>query len=306
MTDRRISLPKLLPPSEDGVFKTLLTHPDAKPVLRDLIASVLNIPITDVEVRNTELPISDANEKRERFDVNCRTSDGKQIDVEMQARAVKGDSVTTGHVNFKQRAIYYLCDLHASQEGRGLQGYGGMLQSRQITFCGFTVFPTRKDLITRFNFRTEDGFLLSDAVGIVFVELTKLRAAMAKPVSAMTAAEMWGCFFRYADKPKQRDLLREIIAAKEEIGMANELLMSISREERERAHARSRKMFLMDLQHDKAIEREEGFRVGQAEGFRAGRAEVAKNALSMRLPTEQIEKLTGLSRAEIERLRDGE
>jgi hypothetical protein len=34
-------MPELLPPSEDGVFKTLLTHPDAKPVLRETWASLL-------------------------------------------------------------------------------------------------------------------------------------------------------------------------------------------------------------------------------------------------------------------------
>ena len=30
-------VPELLPPYEDGVFKTLLTHEDAKPVLRDIV-----------------------------------------------------------------------------------------------------------------------------------------------------------------------------------------------------------------------------------------------------------------------------
>ena len=39
------------------MFKALLTHPDAKPVLRDLITRILRIPVADVEVRNTELPI---------------------------------------------------------------------------------------------------------------------------------------------------------------------------------------------------------------------------------------------------------
>ncbi|MDR2295472.1 MAG: Rpn family recombination-promoting nuclease/putative transposase, partial [Clostridiales Family XIII bacterium] len=73
MANKEIFVPEILPPSEDGVFKTLLTHPDAKPVLRDVIASILRIPVTDVHVRNTELPISDVNEKRERLDVNCRT-----------------------------------------------------------------------------------------------------------------------------------------------------------------------------------------------------------------------------------------
>jgi hypothetical protein len=34
-------VPELLPPSEDGVFKTLLTHPDAMPILRDVVESYL-------------------------------------------------------------------------------------------------------------------------------------------------------------------------------------------------------------------------------------------------------------------------
>ena len=85
-------VPELLPPSEDGVFKTLLTHPDAKPVLRDVVESFLRFPVVKVEVRNVELPISDINEKRERFDVNCAIDDGSQLDVEMQSEAMTGDS----------------------------------------------------------------------------------------------------------------------------------------------------------------------------------------------------------------------
>jgi hypothetical protein len=45
MPDQEFAMPELLPPSEDGVFKPLLTHPDAKPVLRDVIASILQIPV---------------------------------------------------------------------------------------------------------------------------------------------------------------------------------------------------------------------------------------------------------------------
>ena len=80
-------VPSLLPPSEDGVFKTLLTHTDAKPILRDIVESYLRFPVVKVEVRNVELPISDVNEKRERFDINCTVNDGSQFDVEMQSEA---------------------------------------------------------------------------------------------------------------------------------------------------------------------------------------------------------------------------
>ena len=55
-----IVVPELLPPSEDGVFKTLLTHPDAKPILRDVVESYLRFPVVKVEVRNVEMHIADA------------------------------------------------------------------------------------------------------------------------------------------------------------------------------------------------------------------------------------------------------
>ncbi|MDR2180679.1 MAG: Rpn family recombination-promoting nuclease/putative transposase, partial [Synergistaceae bacterium] len=80
-----IEVPEILPPSEDGVFKTLLTHPDAESCLRDIIASNIGLPVKYVAVRNTELPIRDILAKRERFDVSCKIDSGDQIEVEMQA-----------------------------------------------------------------------------------------------------------------------------------------------------------------------------------------------------------------------------
>jgi len=48
--------PELLPPPEDGVFQPLLTNPEAKPVLRDVVESFLRFHVTNVEVRNAEPP----------------------------------------------------------------------------------------------------------------------------------------------------------------------------------------------------------------------------------------------------------
>ncbi|MDR2786007.1 MAG: Rpn family recombination-promoting nuclease/putative transposase, partial [Treponema sp.] len=242
LSDKEFTIPELLPPSEDGVFKTLLTHPDAKPVLRDIISSILQIPVVDVEVKNTELPIADIGEKRERLDVNCRIDGGSQADVEMQTAPIQGDSAASGHANLKSRAIYYLCDLHASQEGRGFS-YDRLMRSYQITFCGYTVFPEREGFISRFGFRDERGAELLDTVGIVFIELSKLGSVMKKPVEEMTSAEMWGIFFGYGSEPEYRGLLDRMISVKGEIKMASELLANISKDDVERAHYRSRKMF---------------------------------------------------------------
>jgi predicted transposase/invertase (TIGR01784 family) len=305
MTEKEFKIPELLPPSEDGVFKSLLTHPDAKLILQDVIASILQIPVADVWVRNTELPISGIGEKRERFDVNCVLDGDKQADVEMQSEAMKGDNAATSHANIKNRAIYYVCDLHTSQEGRSV-GYGKLMRSYQITFCGYTVFAETEGFISRFAFRDEDGAMLSDTVGIVFVELPKLDAAMKKPVKDMTHAEMWGIFFGHADEPECRELLDNISLRKGEIKMAGELLADISRDEIERAHYRSRKMFRMDMEHDRVVTFVEGRAEGKAEGKAENMTEVAKTALAMGLQIGQIEKLTGLSSEEIKSLRAGD
>ena len=293
-----IIIPELLPPSEDGVFKTLMTHPDAEPVLRDVVESYLRFPVVKVAVKNVELPISDINEKRERFDVSCTVNDGSQLDVEMQSESMTGDSQRSDHQVVKGRAIYHLCDLHSGQSGRSIR-YDKLMRSFQVTFCGYTVFPEHNSFVRRFSFRDENGMELSGAVGIIFVELTKLGDVLKKPVETMTGEEIWSIFFAYGADQKYSDLLGKMIVAKEEIKMAKELLQTISRDENERARFRARRKFQMDMEHNLLVARDEG----RDEGEEAKAVAIAKNLLEMNLPIEQIVKATGLTHEEIEGLR---
>lgn len=66
----------ILPPSDDRLFKLILTSPDAKPVLMDLISSIIKRSVVGVEVRNNEIPPNDTEEKAQRFDVNCQRTQG--------------------------------------------------------------------------------------------------------------------------------------------------------------------------------------------------------------------------------------
>ena len=208
-----LTIPEVLPPHEDGVFKSLLTREDASPVLRDIVESFLRFPVKNVTVKNVELHITDINEKRERFDVNCKIDDGSQINVEMQADQMSGDSLSGGHKNIKSRAMYYLCDLHAKQPGRGIS-YENLMRSYQMTFCGYTVFSDRDNFVSRFSFRDENSIELSDTLGIIFIELTKLDDVIKKPVRAMTGEEAWATFFAYASEPDYKDLINKLVTEK--------------------------------------------------------------------------------------------
>jgi predicted transposase/invertase (TIGR01784 family) len=189
----------------------------------------------------------------------------------------------------------------------------------QVTFCTYTVFPMRESFFNEFSLRNEDGEPLSDAVSVVFVELSKLEKILRKPIEEMSSMEKWAIFLQYADKPEQRKLVEQIAESKGEIKMALNTLIHVSQDERERAINRSRRMWQTDYESNMNTARETGFIAGCAEGRTEGRAEgrtegrtegraeerieVAKNALRKNFSVEDIAAITGLSPAEIEVLR---
>lgn len=244
-----------------------------------MVSSIIKRPVVDVEVRNNDIPPSDTEEKAERLDINCHIDDNSQVDLEMQASRIQEDS-DGRYQNLKGKSIYYLCDLRSSQPSKGIHRYGSLSRTYQVTFCSYTVFPHRTSYVNSFSLRhDEDNELLSDAIQIVYVELSKLQEIMRKPVEDMADLEKWAVFFRYANEPKYRETVNEVIASKEVLQMAGNLLMSVSQDERERAVFRSRRMFQTDLQSDLATAEDRGERRGRAAGQAEGRAEGMISAL---------------------------
>ena len=296
----------ILPPSDDRVFKLILTKDDAKPVLMDLISSVIDRPVVDVVVRNNELPPEDTSEKAERLDVNCSIDDGSQCDIEMQSSPIEEDT-SDEHKNLKGKGIYYLCDLHSSQPSKGVRRYDRLARTYQVTFCSYTVFPDRTEFVNSFSLRHDrDNELLSDAIQVFYVELSKLKELLKKPVEAMADLEKWAIFFRYANDSRCREKVNEVIQSKEVLQMAGELLMCISQDERERAMFRSRRMYQTDLQSNLATAEDRGRRIGLQEGRQEGRSErnfeIARMMMSAGEPMEKIMSYTGLTKQEITQL----
>ena len=299
---------EILPPSDDRVFKLLLTSPDSKPVLIDLISAIIGQKVSNVEVRNNEVPPEDTDEKAERLDVNCVTDDGSQVDLEMQASRI--EEVSDGnHQNLKGKSIYYLCDLHSSQSAKGKRRYDKLARTYQVTFCSYTVFPERVDYLNTYKLcNVQDGELLSDAIQIVYVELSKLKEIMKKSVSDMTDMEKWAVFFQYASEPTERATVNKVIESKEALQMAGDLLMSISKDERERAVFRSRRMYQTDLASNLATAEDRGERrgieIGRREGAHDANIETARRMLRRNRPVEEIAEDTGLTAEEVESLKN--
>jgi predicted transposase/invertase (TIGR01784 family) len=284
----------LLPPSDDRVFKLLMTSPDGKLALIDLISATLRRLVVDVVVRNNELPLGDTNEKAERLDVNCRLDDGTQIDLEMQASRIQEDS-DGEHRNLKGKSIYYLCDLHSSQPSKGLRRYDELAQTYQVTFCSYTVFPNRLDYVNSFSMRHDTtNELLSDAIHVIYVELSKLGEIIRKSVDDMTDLEKWALFLRYANITEYRETVNKVIQSKEALQMAGSLLMSVSKDEHEQAVYRSRRMYETDMQSNIAT--------AEDRGEQRKALAIASNMLKRNRPIDEIIEDTGLTREEVENL----
>ncbi len=296
----------ILPPSDDRVFKLLMTAQEADPILMDLISATIRRPVVSVIVRNNELPVIDTEEKAERLDVNCKIDDGTQVDLEMQASHI--EELSGGHKNLKGKSIYYLCDLHSSQPSKGLKRYDKLVQTYQVTFCSYTVFPQLPDFVNSFSLRHDKtNELLSDAISVIYVELSKLGEILKKSVSDMTDLEKWSVFFQYADVPAYRETVNKVIESKEVLQMAGNLLMSISQDERERAVFRSRRMYQTDLESNLATAEDRGRLKGREEGRIEGRAEgILDMARRLKeggsLPVVEIARISGLTAAEVEKL----
>ena len=300
----------ILSPTDDRLFKLLMTSPELRSSLADIIAGIIREPVHDVGVRNNELPTDDINDKQQRFDVNCVTHDGRQVNLEMQASRM-AELPGGNHENLKNRSLYFLCDLFSTQSIKG-RHFNKLARTYQVTFCSYTVFPGRENFVNEFTLRNEDGDPLSDAVTIVFVELTKLENILKKPVAEMTGLEMWSVFLQYVDKEEHQRIVGEIAMAKGEIKMAMETLINVSQDERERAINRSRRMWQADFESNMNTSREAGRIEGHAEGHAEGRAEgrienaldTAQIMLADGEPFDKIIKYTGLTCEKVESLRN--
>ncbi|MDR3110357.1 MAG: Rpn family recombination-promoting nuclease/putative transposase [Planctomycetaceae bacterium] len=278
-------VPRILPPTDDRVFKSIMTT--SLDSLRDLITCLIKLPVSTVELRNAELPTMTTCEKMERFDVNCSIDDGTQVEVEMQASAMKYDSADNRHENVKCRAIYNLCDLHAKQDGKG-KVYKDFVRSFQVTICDYTVYPEYDEFVIPYTFRNDWGDELLDMVCIIFVELSKAAKLKNKPVETMTPLEKWLIYLHYANQPKYQELINNITESRKEIKMAQNILDNISRNEDERFLYRERRKAEQDYEHGIVGARMEGRMEGRIEGEMEGMIKLARKHLGVYATIEQI------------------
>ncbi|MDR0947744.1 MAG: Rpn family recombination-promoting nuclease/putative transposase [Ruminococcus sp.] len=293
MEINEILLPEILPAYEDGIFKAIFTRPESEVALIDIIRTFTGVKAKSIVIKNNERTIQNADDKRIRFDISCTAENGELIDIEMQASAMDGDSSLNSHRSIKERAVFYEAMLHSSQIRP--KSYDEQKKSIQLMICNYNIFPDDK-IIRRFNFKDQDGNILSDSMNIIFAELSKLDVS--KPLENMDDLEEWAFYLRYSGNPKYKELIESLKMQKEAFRMAYETQNIVSHDQFERARYMSRLKFELDQEHNQHIWERQGIQIGEYQKALA----IAKSLRLMNLPTEMIIKATGLTEEEIQNI----
>ena len=69
---------------DDYIFKRTFTRDDPNGILRDLLESILDIKIKNVQVLNAEIPKDLIDEKASKLDIRAEIDKDKIINIEMQ------------------------------------------------------------------------------------------------------------------------------------------------------------------------------------------------------------------------------
>jgi len=279
----------IINPCWDNVFKATFTKdtPESRGALAYLLSAIIKRNLSVLTIVSNEPPVDSVNERQIRYDINCKFENGELCNIEMTLNPDTYEPV---------RLEYYSGKLFVSQNIRGKdKSYSDLKHSYQIALL--VNAPIYEDYVFVHNFKyydEENGISLNGRSHIITIELSKLEQIALKPVTEMNSLERWAIFFRYTPDKEKRELINEIIKSEEGIAMGAQVLLSISKDENERARLTSEYKFAVDLQ-SKTIDAR---RAGVLEGVK----QVAQNMLKRNRPINDIIEDTGLTREEIEDL----
>ena len=277
---------RLLNPKIDFVFKKIFGSEEHPSILIAFLNAVLkpNIPIVEVEIKNTDIEKAHVEDKFSRLDVKAKTSNKEVINIEIQLK---------NEYNMIQRSLYYWSKLYEEQIGDG-DRYDKLCRTVCINILDFKYLK---------NDRFHNGYRLkeietneelTDLEEIHFIEIPKLKKINSEK-DIVDVLEGWVEFLR----DPESEVVRKLEMTNKEIREAKDELYRLSMDEKERALYFIREKSIRDEISALANAEEKGMERGIKKGERNKAIEIAKSLLDV-LDIETISIKTGLSIKEIE------
>jgi predicted transposase/invertase (TIGR01784 family) len=281
---------KYLDPKNDLIFKKVFgEHPD---ILKSFLNSMLPLShgheIVELEYLSPEMIPETFLEKFTSVDVRCKDNYGRQFLVEMQM------NWTTA---FKQRVLFNASKAYVTQSEKGLE-FKSLKPVYALNLINENYLPQATDYYHHYAVvHLKDSNERLHGLEFVFVELAKFKAQNIRDKKLQI---LWLRFLTEVGE-KTEHISPELLE-QPEINKAIQYVMeaSLTKEERLRYEKNWDRISSEKTLLSAAIE--EGEAKGLAKGKKQEKLEIAKKLKQMGLSSEDINKITGLSQEEIERL----
>ena len=298
-----MSITKFLDPKNDVAFRRIFGSEKNKDILIHFINDILELKDRDKIKEITFLPTiavpEIAAKKQSVVDVLCKDENGVQLIIEMQVAPQEG---------FEKRAQYYAAKAYSRQLNKGKKEGSRYIDLKAVIFIAISDNIIFKDKI----FYKSDHIMLDKEsyshdlkdFSFTFIELPKFKIT---DINLLTnIVEKWCFFFKNADKTSEADL-RKLIGSDNVIERAYEEINQFNWTEDELLTYEQETKRIMDNQaaEDYKINQiKQQIVEAEMKGKAEGKVEIAKKMLSKNHSISDISDLTGLSIAEIEKLKD--
>ena len=271
----------------DYAFKKLFGTDENKDIMIEFVSLVTNLrkdDFDDVRIENTEQIPHFYKDKTGRLDIKIRLKDNRKIDVEMQ---------NTYFDYYPKRSIFYCSKLIHEHCVSGVQ-YATLKKCIAINVLN-SPFKLSRKVHSIYQIREqEEQTLLDELLEIHFLDLTKLKKGN------LTSLEKWLMFIKTDSKEERQMLAQENPA----MAKANQIMdiFYLDEQERRRYEAaweyESDRLSMISESERKGLER--GLAEGEIRGSRQAKLETARLMKQASCETTFIEKMTGLSKEEVE------
>lgn len=273
----------------DIVFKRIFAHKGNEDFLKQFLSSLLEIQIEKIEIlHDIHLERDSEDDKLGIIDVRAVVNENKIVNIEVQIKDNK---------NIIPRSTFYGAKLISNELVKN-EAYQELKPVIVICILNYDIFPYKEYINeTEIVLKAHKNYVVNDYIKFYYVELPKFRR---QRVDYENKTTQWLTFID-SENPER---MIEIVKKNEVVKKAQEELEYLQGDEAFKRKLELREKYERDIASAKYCGKQEGIK----KGIETGREEilrvVVKNLLKKSIDIETIEEITGLTKEEIEGIKN--
>lgn len=280
---------KELEVTNDYVFKRIFGRPENKEILKDLLVSILEIPIQNIEVLNDAHIERNMIENKEGIlDIKATLNNNITVNIEMQVR---------NQYNMIDRSLYYWANLYSNSLYKG-ENYTQNNKTIAINILGYNIFkegPYHEKCMIMREYNKE---ILTEDLEMHFIQIPKCTKEKIK-----NKLDLWIRFIGNIKERGEKEMGYKIDEeTKKALNEAKRILNDLNADPEERRLAELREKAIITEMMSLAGAKEEGLKEGIVKGKKESLNCVAQKMKEKGIKIKDIAEVTGLSSKEIEKL----